>query len=591
METVLLALLIGFVIAVVVAYKIVTGVGRKVKGVFKGGSRRAGRSKLGWVVIRVALAFVGAVAWLLSNTLRPLVACFVILAVYRSVRAVQRFVGTSGSLWDALLFRELQEAMSKTWESFPTTTFLDQKGIEHLPATQGWHWVYDLEGEPFGISATLVSAFGSSLGKIDDLTAPAGDKDEQLAGTLNRHLELSKTLFASLFRDYLFRELSFAAVDVQTTLERIQQLDSDTTVRSGYGVITLMRTDPLWKHVPIPMPMYAEAWERVGLPIPLHLGVDRWGQEVSIKLGRIVIMAKSGWGKSILLDTILMQLVTLPADRVVIIVIDCKWGMHHAKWEPGIDWLVVHPDHATACLETVHGIMEGRAATMKRDGQEKLPEATPETPAIVVITDEAQELPKSGDMNKPLAMEYLTKINQKGRALGVHTITALQYGTAKEVPRGLTLNADLSIAGKLKDQSAARVAMGEIADKNFGPHIIPDIERNKGVFAMGNQDTGFGTYLRVYNTQPADKLVMVQWAVQNNPRRKWGWVPEIEAVEQIDLTQEESDALDRMCKALTIEPDSIDIRQLPSLLQSAKRRMKPADHTKITEQLQNLLAA
>lgn len=591
METILIALLIGFVIAGVVVFKIVTGVGRKVKGVFKGGSRRAGRSKLGFIVVRVVVGFVGLLAWTLSTTLRPLIACLVLLALYRAYRALHRFVGIAGSFWDSLMFRELQEAMSKTWESFPTTTFVDQKGIEHLPATQGWHWVYDLEGEPFGISATLIAAFGSSLGKIDDLTAPAGDKDEMLASTLNRHLELSKTLFAALFRTYLFTELSFAAVDVQTTLERMQALDEEAAVRSGYGIITLMRTDPLWKHVPIPMPMYAESWTRVGLPVPLNLGVDRWGQEVSVKLGRIMIMAKSGWGKSVLLDTILMQLVILPADRVVIIVIDCKWGMHHAKWEPGIDWLVVHPDHATACLESVHDIMEGRAAVLKRDGQEKLPEATPETPAIVVITDEAQELPKSGDTSKPLAMEFLTKINQKGRALGVHTITALQYGTAKEVPRGLTLNADLSIAGKLKDQSAARVAMGEIADKNFGPHVIPDIERNKGVFAMGNQETGFGTYVRVYNTQPQDKLAMVQWVQANNPRHQWDWIPEIEATETIALTQEESDALDRMCKALTIETNSIDIRQLPSLLQSAKRRMKPAEHTKITEQLQNLLAA
>jgi hypothetical protein len=592
-EGFLIAVLIGLGIAGWFIVKVLSGTWRKLTGVFRGSSRKAGHSKFLWVLLRLTGFMVGLALWAASKTLRPLLAALALWVLFRAVRRIQRFLGASGGFRDAFLFKELQAAMERTWATFTETIYDDPRGFEHYPSTTNWHWVRDHDDEVFGLQADLTASEGSSLGRIDDLTAQPGDKDERLAATLNRHLEKSKTFYAALCHAKVQQELHFAAIDVQTTLERLQASpDDETDIRSGHGTITLLRTDPLWKRLDIPLPLYHERWARVALPFPVILGRDRWGQEITAMISRWSIMAKSGWGKSVLLDTILMNLCLLPADRVIVIVIDCKWGLHHAKWEPGIDWLVVTPEGATECLRAVHDQMEGRAALMKAQGLEWLPEATPALPAIVVVGDETQELPAAKNGGPDLAMDYWTKIFQRGRALGIYAVNATQYATAKDLPRNISINVDLAMAGRLKDQSASGVAMGSVASKNFGPHMIPDITRNKGVFAMANQETGFGFYMRVYYTSPADKLLMVQWVLANNPRRHWDWIPEHDTAEEsVVVTPGQAAAIGRLCKALNQNPDEIVLQDLPSMLKKAQKRMTPVKFQETTEQLQELLAA
>jgi S-DNA-T family DNA segregation ATPase FtsK/SpoIIIE len=133
-----------------------------------------------------------------------------------------------------------------------------------------------------------------------------------------------------------------------------------------------------------------------------------------------LVSGTNGSGKSGLLNLAAAHAATAP--DALLWGIDLKGGIELRPWAPVCDWLATTTDHAAAMLAALRRIVDarGQAAT------QWVWQASQQHPVIVVLIDEAAELPTE-------ATADLDSIARRGRALGVQLTLATQYPTAEAV--------------------------------------------------------------------------------------------------------------------------------------------------------------
>ncbi|MQA15858.1 MAG: hypothetical protein GEV09_17390 [Pseudonocardiaceae bacterium] len=191
--------------------------------------------------------------------------------------------------------------------------------------------------------------------------------------------------------------------------------------RADVVVVRVVESDP---HA---LPVVWPATEATTVAARLPIGLYDDGQICDLPLydadtgtHHALVAGTNGSGKSGLLNLAAAHAASAP--DAVLWGIDLKGGIELRPWSPVGDWLATTGEQAAAMLTVLRRIIDarGQAAT------QRVWQANGDHPVIVVLIDEAAELPRT-------ATDDLDSIARRGRALGVQLTLATQYPTADAV--------------------------------------------------------------------------------------------------------------------------------------------------------------
>ena len=196
---------------------------------------------------------------------------------------------------------------------------------------------------------------------------------------------------------------------------------------------------------------------------PVNLGADpETGTPLALPLftangaQRVLVVATSGSGKSMLLDTI-RERVTACADARLI-QINLSKGVEDSWWEPltEANALASDPDpaaRALAIVDVISDVIKLRPGAPARKAGHRAHRPTPAEPAFVVIIDEYDEVSKDPDRKK--AVE---SIASKCRSEGIALILATQRPVGTWVSTSLKANVSQLVWSKMRDSDARHMS-------------------------------------------------------------------------------------------------------------------------------------
>ncbi|MFF2214532.1 FtsK/SpoIIIE domain-containing protein [Streptomyces antibioticus] len=238
------------------------------------------------------------------------------------------------------------------------------------------------------------------------------------------------------------------------------------------------------------------------LSLPLALRDDgRWHVRDFRAVPHELILGATQSGKSVYLRNLLCGLARQP---VVLVGIDCKWGVELAPFAPRLSALADTPDRANELLDALLDEMEARfrliglssvagpdnALTSDVWG---LPEKVRPVPVVVVV-DEVAELflaaSRDDEKRRDAMVTKLIRIAQLGRAAGIYLeVCGQRFGS--ELGKGATmLRAQLTgrICHRVNDESSANMALADISPE--AALAATTIER-PGVAIVGDSSGGW----------------------------------------------------------------------------------------------------
>ncbi|MFC9925427.1 FtsK/SpoIIIE domain-containing protein [Streptomyces sp. NPDC127190] len=189
-----------------------------------------------------------------------------------------------------------------------------------------------------------------------------------------------------------------------------------------------------------------------------------------------LILGATQSGKSVYLRNLLCGLARQP---VVLVGIDCKWGVELAPFAPRLSALADTPDRANELLDVLLKEMEERFRLIGCSGLPGpdavltsdvwgLPEAVRPVPVVVVV-DEVAELflaaNKDDEKRRDAMVTKLVRLAQLGRAAGIYLeVCGQRFGA--ELGKGATmLRAQLSgrVCHRVNDEASANMALADIS--------------------------------------------------------------------------------------------------------------------------------
>ncbi|GKQ34029.1 FtsK/SpoIIIE domain-containing protein [Streptomyces sp. A012304] len=220
-------------------------------------------------------------------------------------------------------------------------------------------------------------------------------------------------------------------------------------------------------------------WRQSGglLSLPLALRDDgRWHVRDFRTVPHELILGATQSGKSVYLRNLVCGLARQP---VVLVGIDCKWGVELAPFAPRLSALADTPDRANELLDVLLEEMEARFrliglasgagpdAVLTSDVW-GLPEKVRPVPVVVVV-DEVAELflaaNRDDEKRRDAMVTKLIRIAQLGRAAGIYLeVCGQRFGS--ELGKGATmLRAQLTgrVCHRVNDESSANMALADIS--------------------------------------------------------------------------------------------------------------------------------
>ncbi|MFF8534216.1 FtsK/SpoIIIE domain-containing protein [Streptomyces sp. NPDC015532] len=213
------------------------------------------------------------------------------------------------------------------------------------------------------------------------------------------------------------------------------------------------------------------------LTLPLALRDDgSWHVRDFRTVPHELILGATQSGKSVYLRNLLCG---LARQRVVLVGIDCKWGVELAPFAPRLSALADTSDRANELLDVLLEEMEerfrligvtsgaGPDAVLTSDVW-GLPDAVRPVP-IVVVVDEVAELflaaSRDDEKRRDAMVTKLIRIAQLGRAAGIYLeVCGQRFGS--ELGKGATmLRAQLTgrVCHRVNDESSANMALADIS--------------------------------------------------------------------------------------------------------------------------------
>ncbi|GHH95271.1 FtsK/SpoIIIE domain-containing protein [Streptomyces capillispiralis] len=240
------------------------------------------------------------------------------------------------------------------------------------------------------------------------------------------------------------------------------------------------------------------------LSLPLALREDgEWHVRDFRTVPHELILGATQSGKSVYLRNLLCGLARQP---VVLVGIDCKWGVELAPFTPRLSALADHPDRANDLLDVLLDEMEARFRLIGLSGDAGpdsvltsdvwgLPESVRPVPVVVVV-DEVAELflaaGKDEEKRRDAMVTKLIRIAQLGRAAGIYLeVCGQRFGS--ELGKGATmLRAQLTgrVCHRVNDESSANMALADISpEAALAATSIP--ADRPGVAVVGDSSGGW----------------------------------------------------------------------------------------------------
>ncbi|OSP42504.1 conjugal transfer protein TraS [Streptomyces sp. 13-12-16] len=213
------------------------------------------------------------------------------------------------------------------------------------------------------------------------------------------------------------------------------------------------------------------------LCLPLALREDgAWHVRDFRTVPHELILGATQSGKSVYLRNLLCGLARQP---VVLVGIDCKWGVELAPFAPRLSALADHPDRANDLLDALLEEMETRFRLIGLSGVAGpdavltsdvwgLSEAVRPVPVVVVV-DEVAELflaaSRDDEKRRDAMVTKLIRLAQLGRAAGIYLeVCGQRFGS--ELGKGATmLRAQLTgrVCHRVNDESSANMALADVS--------------------------------------------------------------------------------------------------------------------------------
>lgn len=240
------------------------------------------------------------------------------------------------------------------------------------------------------------------------------------------------------------------------------------------------------------------------LCLPLALREDgEWHVRDFRTVPHELILGATQSGKSVYLRNLLCGLARQP---VVLVGIDCKWGVELAPFAPRLSALADTPDRANELLDALLAEMEERFRLIGLSGGTGpdavltsdvwgLPDDVRPVPVVVVV-DEVAELflaaGKDDERRRDAMVTKLIRLAQLGRAAGIYLeVCGQRFGS--ELGKGATmLRAQLTgrVCHRVNDESSANMALADIAPEAALAATSIPAER-PGVAVVGDSSGGW----------------------------------------------------------------------------------------------------
>ncbi|MFF8032473.1 FtsK/SpoIIIE domain-containing protein [Streptomyces sp. NPDC016626] len=247
-------------------------------------------------------------------------------------------------------------------------------------------------------------------------------------------------------------------------------------------------------------------WKQTGGPLSLPLALrddGQWHVRDFRAVPHELILGATQSGKSVYLRNLLCGLARQP---VVLVGIDCKWGVELAPFATRLSALADNPDRANELLDTLLVEMEARFRLIGLSagaGPEAvltsdvwgLPDDVRPVPVVVVV-DEVAELflaaGKDDEKRRDAMVTKLIRLAQLGRAAGIYLeVCGQRFGS--ELGRGATmLRAQLTgrVCHRVNDESSANMALADIAPEAALAATSIPAER-PGIAVVGDSSGGW----------------------------------------------------------------------------------------------------
>jgi S-DNA-T family DNA segregation ATPase FtsK/SpoIIIE len=280
------------------------------------------------------------------------------------------------------------------------------------------------------------------------------------------------------------------------------------------------------------------------MKIPIFLGKDVAGNPMVVDMAsmpHLLIAGRTGTGKSVCLNSIIVSmLMTRRPDEVRMLMIDPKMVeltpykslphlMHPVvtdmkKAEAILAWAVEKMEERYALLAKV-GVRHltqynalGREEILKRIGPETEEEAAaiPTTmPFIVMIADEIADMMMTAGKE---IEQYIIRLAQKSRAVGIHLILATQKPTVDVITGLIKSNLPARIAFQVASRTDSRVVLDEMGaerllgngDMLFLSPGTSQILRGQGTFLSDDEINRVMAAIGTSEPQYAAELVNLQ---------------------------------------------------------------------------------
>lgn len=184
------------------------------------------------------------------------------------------------------------------------------------------------------------------------------------------------------------------------------------------------------------------------------------------------------YGKSNLINCIIISLIRQQPDNVKFHLIDLKGGVElcdyeHIKQTVSIAY---EPEEALETLENAYNIMRMKQEILKKTGKKKVEDAGI-TERHFVIIDEVGELNPDEAVDaeekklKIKCQKYMSQIARLGAGLGFRQILATQYPTGDVIPRQCKQNSDAKLCFRVQSGTASRVVLD-----SEGAEMLPEVK-------------------------------------------------------------------------------------------------------------------
>lgn len=224
------------------------------------------------------------------------------------------------------------------------------------------------------------------------------------------------------------------------------------------------------------------------------IGVNEQRETIYLDFDKTPHMSLGGgtrYGKSNLLNSIIVSLLTSKPRDVKFTLIDLKGGIELGGYETvkQVTGVAYEPDQALQMLSSVYDMMKSTQQELVRSKRRKVTDKK-----HFVVIDEVGELNPSEAVDKEekamkiACQKYMSQIARLGAGLGFHLVLATQYPTGDVLPRQCKQNSDAVLSFRVRSAVASKVILDQ-----QGAEALPDI-KGRAIFIQGTNTHLVQTY-------------------------------------------------------------------------------------------------